>query len=133
MVACIISVRTRDECHLPTARRLFAVARTPAAVARLSVDKIDELIRASTFHEIKARNIRAIARRVDREFGGVLPADEAVLLSMPGVGPKCANLVLGIAVRRKASRASTFTSTASPIAGVTSAPARRNRRWRSWK
>jgi endonuclease-3 len=97
VVACIISVRTRDEVMLPTARRLFATARTPAAVARLSVEAIDEFIRASTFHEVKARNIRAIAERAEREFGGELPCDEAVLLSLPGVGPKCANLVLGVA------------------------------------
>jgi endonuclease-3 len=97
VVACIISVRTRDEVMLPTARQLFTVARTPAAVARLSVEEIDDLIRASTFHEAKAHNIRAIAERAEREFGGGLPADEAVLLSLPGVGPKCANLVLGIA------------------------------------
>lgn len=64
VVACIISVRTRDEVMLPTARRLFAAARTPAAVARLSVAEIDDIIRASSFHEVKARNIRAIAGRV---------------------------------------------------------------------
>jgi endonuclease III len=97
VVACIISVRTRDEVMLPTARRLFAAAPTPAAVVALSADKIDDLIRASSFHEVKARNIRAIAERTVREFGGVLPADEAVLLGLPGVGPKCTNLVLGIA------------------------------------
>ncbi len=97
VVACIISVRTRDETMLPTARRLFAVARTPAEVARLSEGEIDELIRACTFHEPKARNIRAIAVRAVEELGGELPCDEQVLLSLPGVGPKCANLVLGIA------------------------------------
>jgi endonuclease-3 len=97
VVACIISVRTLDEVMLRIARRLFAVADTPAAVARLSVEEIDELIRASSFHEVKARNIRAIAERAEREFRGELPAEEEVLLSLPGVGPKCANLVLGIA------------------------------------
>jgi endonuclease-3 len=97
VVACIISVRTRDEVMLPTARRLFAVARTPAEFARLSVADIDALIRACTFHGPKAKNIRAIAERAVSDFGGALPCDEGVLLSLPGVGPKCANLVLGIA------------------------------------
>jgi endonuclease-3 len=97
VVACIISVRTRDEVMLPTARRLFAAAATPAAVARLSVKEIDALIRPCTFHQVKARNIQAIAERVEHDFGGQLPADEEILLSLPGVGPKCANLVLGIA------------------------------------
>lgn len=97
LVACIISIRTRDETMLPTARRLFARARTPAEVSLLTLDEIDELIHASSFHEAKARQIQAIANRVVAEFDGVVPCDEAVLLSFPGVGPKCAHLVLGIA------------------------------------
>jgi endonuclease III len=97
LVACIISIRTRDETTLPTAKRLFAFARTPAEVSRLSVAAIDELIRASSFHEAKAAQIRDIARRVVDEFGGELPCDREVLMSFRGVGPKCANLVLGIA------------------------------------
>src|SRR5882724_7469120 len=62
LVACIISIRTRDETTLPVARRLFAQARTPAEMARLSVAEIDRLIGASTFHEPKAQTIHDIAR-----------------------------------------------------------------------
>lgn len=97
LVACIISIRTRDEVTLPTARRLFEQARTPAEMERLTAKEIDKLIGASTFHENKAPQIREIARRVVAEHGGELPCDEQVLLSLKGVGPKCANLVLGIA------------------------------------
>jgi endonuclease-3 len=97
LVACIISIRTFDEVTLPTARRLFAHARTPAAVAALTPGRIDELIGTCTFHEPKARQIHEIARRTVEEHGGRLPCDEEVLLSFHGVGPKCANLVLGIA------------------------------------
>jgi endonuclease-3 len=97
LVACLISIRTRDEVTLPTARRLFARARTPAEMSRLGPEEIDRLIGACTFHEPKARQIHEIARRVVAEHGGVLPLDPEVLLSFHGVGPKCANLVLGIA------------------------------------
>jgi endonuclease-3 len=97
LVGCLISIRTRDETTLPTARRLFAVARTPAAMADLSPDEIDDLIRACTFHEPKAAQIHTIARRIVAEYGGTLPCDRDVLLSFHGVGPKCAALVLGIA------------------------------------
>ena len=96
LVACIISIRTRDEVMLPVAKRLFAEARTPADIVRLGPERIDTLIRASTFHYGKARQIHAIARRVVSEFGGELPCEEATLLSFSGVGPKCANLVRGI-------------------------------------
>jgi endonuclease-3 len=97
LVACIISIRTYDEVSLPTARRLFERARTPAEMVRLSPGEIDELIRTCSFHEPKARQIWAIARRVVDEHGGALPCDAEVMLSFAGVGPKCANLALGIA------------------------------------
>jgi endonuclease-3 len=97
LIACIISIRTRDETTLPTARRLFATARTPADMSRLRVADIDSLIGACTFHEPKARQIQAISRRAVAEFEGTLPCDAEVLMSFHGVGPKCANLVLGIA------------------------------------
>jgi endonuclease III len=97
LVACIISIRTRDEVTIPTARRLFARARTPLEVSRLTSREIDQLIRASTFHERKTRQILRIARRVVDEYEGALPCEAETLLSFEGVGTKCANLVLGIA------------------------------------
>jgi endonuclease-3 len=97
LIACIISIRTYDEIMLPAARRFFARARTPAEVSRMTPNEIEALIRPCTFSERKARQIHALARRVRDEFGGELPCDEEVLLSFQGVGPKCANLVLGLA------------------------------------
>ncbi|MBA3337471.1 MAG: endonuclease III [Chloroflexia bacterium] len=97
LIACLLSVRTRDEVSLPVAKRLFAVARSPEALAQLSVAEIDALITASSFHARKAIQIQAIAQRVTQEFGGELPCDRDVMASFAGIGPKCANLALGIA------------------------------------
>jgi endonuclease III len=60
------------------------------------VEAIDDLITPCTFHEVKAKTIRDIARRSVEEYGGELPCERDVLLSLHGVGPKCANLTLGI-------------------------------------
>jgi endonuclease-3 len=97
LVACIISIRTRDEVTIQTARRLFARARTPLEVSRITSREIDQLIRACTFHERKAQQILGIALRVVDEYEGALPCEAEALLSFEGVGPKCANLALGIA------------------------------------
>jgi endonuclease-3 len=97
LVACIISIRTLDEVTLPTARKLLGKARTPAAIAGLTVQEIDTLIHASSFHDRKAAQIQALARRVAEEYGGELPCDAETLMSFDGVGLKCANLTLGIA------------------------------------
>jgi endonuclease III len=97
LIACIISIRTRDEVTVPTAQRLFGRARTPAEMSRLAAEEIDQCIRSCTFHDAKARQIHAIARRVLAEHGGTLPCEANVLRSFHGVGIKCTNLVLGIA------------------------------------
>ncbi|HXE56376.1 MAG TPA: hypothetical protein VNK43_00100 [Gemmatimonadales bacterium] len=97
LVACIISIRTRDEVSLPAALRLLERARTPAEVASLDPEPIARLIHPSTFHEVKARQIHALAVRAAGEHGGELPCDAGVLRSFAGVGPKCAHLALGIA------------------------------------
>src|SRR5262245_194546 len=96
LVACIISIRTFDEVSLPAAKRLFAKARTAAEISRMKPAAIDALIHPATFHDRKAIQIQALAQRVVDEFGGELPCDREVLLSFSGVGPKCANLALGI-------------------------------------
>ena len=97
LVACVISIRTRDETTMPVSRRLFAEARTPSKMAKLSLDAIDLLIGSCTFHGSKASTILELARRTVEDFDGELPCDAGVLTSFHGVGPKCANLALGIA------------------------------------
>jgi len=97
LVACIISIRTRDEAMLVMARRLFARARTPADLLRLRPDEIDDLIGQSTFHAAKAHQLHRIAQAAVEQHGGQLPCDFEVLTGFSGVGPKCANLALGIA------------------------------------
>ncbi len=97
LVACMISIRTRDEVTLVAARRLLEAANTPEAMAALEPGAIDALIRPSTYHEAKAHQLYTIARAILRDHGGSLPCREGVLRSFQGVGPKCAHLVLGIA------------------------------------
>jgi endonuclease-3 len=97
LVACVLSIRTRDEVSLVASRRLFQAAPTPQAMAGLPVGAIDRLIGDVTFHRPKADQIREIAYRTVTEHGGTLPCSEPALRSFRGVGPKCANLALGIA------------------------------------
>jgi len=97
LIACLLSVRTRDEVSVLAAPRLFDVARTPAALAELPVPEIAALIRDVTFGPRKAEQIRIIARTVRDEHGGSLPCDDATMQALPGIGPKCAHLALGVA------------------------------------
>jgi endonuclease III len=97
LVACMISIRTLDEVSIRLARQLFARARTPEAISRLSSAEIDRLIYGCTFHERKSAQILVMAQRLVKDYHGELPCDEELILSFSGVGIKCANLALGIA------------------------------------
>jgi len=97
LVACLISVRTRDETSLIMARQLFARARTPATMAELDVNAIDALIGKCAFHLVKSEQIHTMAELILEEHAGELPCSFETMTSFRGIGPKCANLALAIA------------------------------------
>src|SRR5712691_11673290 len=97
LVACLISVRTRDETSLAMAHALFDRARTPAEMADMDINAIDALIGKCAFHLVKSEQINTMARLIVEENDGTLPCSFELMVSYPGIGPKCANLALGIA------------------------------------
>jgi endonuclease-3 len=100
LIACVISIRTLDEVSRGCALELLKACPTPTALAALSEEEIDRLIHPATFHRQKAGTLRTIADEIVHRFAGELPCEQEALLSLKGVGPKCANLVLGVACGR---------------------------------
>lgn len=97
LVACLLSIRTFDEDAVPAALNLLSAARTPHALAAMQFEQIDTLILRCAYHHSKTTQLIELARHVEHEYGGELPCDFDTLVSLHGVGPKCANLTLGIA------------------------------------
>jgi endonuclease III len=102
LVGCMISIRTRDEVSLPSSIRLLRRAPDAETMSRMAAAEIDELIHPATFHLAKAHQIHDMAVRITEEMSGELPCDFDTLTSFQGIGPKCANLALGIACGEKA-------------------------------
>ncbi len=96
LIACVISLRTKDAVTATASARLFARAATPAEVAAIARQEIAQLIYPAGFYNIKARQIQSIARRLVTDHGGSVPQKRDELLALPGVGRKTANLVLGL-------------------------------------
>lgn len=92
LVSCLISTRTRDEQTARISDRLFAVAPSPEALLRVSEQRLSRLLYGAGFFRQKARQLRALAR--DLIARGGVPRTREELLELPGIGPKCANLVL---------------------------------------
>jgi endonuclease-3 len=102
LVSALISARTRDETTIPVCLRLFARARTPAAMAALEEAEIAALLDGATFPEPKARDIRELSRRIVAEHRGEVPDTAEGLTAFRGVGPKIAALTLGVRFGRPA-------------------------------
>jgi endonuclease III len=96
LIACMISQRTLDEVSLAVSLNLFELARTPLQISQLSQKELEEILEPAMYASQKAERILKIATLVDRTYAGQLPCRESFLHSLPGVGPKTANLVLGI-------------------------------------
>lgn len=96
LVACVISLRTKDEVTAEASGRLFAVAPDPEGLAQLDIEHIAKAIYPAGFYNTKARQLREIASILRDRYDGQVPADEGALLGLPGVGRKTANLVLGL-------------------------------------
>ena len=97
LVSCIISIRTLDETTIPLSEALFAKARTPKEMLKLSPKELEDLLYGSQYPGQKAYTVLGIAQAAVEEFGGELPADYEKLTALKGVGPKCAKLALGVA------------------------------------
>jgi len=96
LVSTVISLRTKDEVTMEASRRLFAVAATPAKLGALGVRTIEKAIYPAGFYKTKARALKQIARRIESEYGGVVPDTIDELLSFKGVGRKTATLVVSL-------------------------------------
>jgi len=99
LMACIISIRTLDEVSIPVSQRLFSKARTPAQLLKLSPQELEGLLYGSSYNGQKAYTMLGIAQTVINQYNGEVPADYELLTNLKGVGPKCANLTLGIAAK----------------------------------
>ncbi|MGV3560349.1 endonuclease III domain-containing protein [Larkinella arboricola] len=102
LISCIISIRTLDETTIPVSLRLFEVARTPEQLLKLDPAALAELLYGTQYPDQKAYTMLGIAKRAVEEFNGQIPADFETLTSFKGVGPKCANLTLGVATGQAA-------------------------------
>jgi endonuclease-3 len=94
LISCLLSLRTKDQTTGPAARRLFALADTPASMLALSNRQIERTIYPVGFYRTKARVIREICRTLVERYEGRVPDDLDELLTLKGVGRKTANLVV---------------------------------------
>jgi endonuclease-3 len=93
-VSCILSAQSLDRNTAAAAKALFALARTPGGILALDEATIAAAIRPCGLYNIKARNLRAFCAALLERHGGKVPRTRAELMALPGIGRKCADIVL---------------------------------------
>lgn len=94
LVACLLSAQSRDADTKRAADTLFDRAATPAAILALDEAEIAALIKPCGLYNTKARNLKRLCRALVDEHGGAVPSDRAGLMALPGIGRKCADIML---------------------------------------
>jgi len=95
LVATILSAQCTDERVNMVTPELFRRWPTPAAMAAAPIEALEKVIHSTGFFRNKAKNIKACSRELADEYDGEVPRDVDQMVSLPGVGRKTANVVLG--------------------------------------
>jgi endonuclease-3 len=91
----VLSAQCTDKRVNTVTPALFKKFGTPKKMAGARISKLEDLIHSTGFYHAKARNIKGLSEKLMHEFAGIVPSNLDDLVTLPGVGRKTANVVLG--------------------------------------
>lgn len=101
LISCLLSLRTKDENTEKVSKQLFAVASTPEEIAKMPTKRLEKLIFSSGHYHKKAQTLKHVSQVILEKYNGKVPDKKEELLSIKGIGPKTANIVLCFAFNKE--------------------------------
>jgi endonuclease-3 len=95
LVATVLSAQCTDKRVNQTTPALFKKYPNPKKMAVADTRDIQRLVKSTGFYRAKAKNIKSLSSKIITEFDGKVPSNLDELITLPGVGRKTANVVLG--------------------------------------
>jgi endonuclease-3 len=95
LVATVLSAQCTDKRVNQTTPALFKKYPNPKKMAKADLKDIQRLVKSTGFFRAKAKNIKGLSNKIMEEFDGDVPSNLEDLITLPGVGRKTANVVLG--------------------------------------
>ena len=95
LLSTILSAQCTDERVNKVTKKVFEKYPDANSISNLSLSKICQLIYSTGFYNNKANNIKKMSQEVCEKYNGEIPDDIDLLVKLPGVGRKTANVVLG--------------------------------------
>jgi endonuclease-3 len=97
LVAVVLSAQATDAGVNLATRDLFTNVQTPQAMLELGEERLKEKIKTIGLFNTKAKNVILLSQVLVEQFDGEVPADRDLLMALPGVGRKTANVVMNTA------------------------------------
>lgn len=101
LMACLLSLRTQDKNTEIASRNLFEHVKTPEDILKIPIKKLKKLIYSSGYYKKKARVLKSVSKELIKRFNSKVPDKKEDLLSIKGIGPKTASIVLCFAFNDK--------------------------------
>ena len=95
VIATVLSAQCTDKRVNQVTAQLFKKYKNVRAYAKAPIEEIEEIIYPTGFYHAKARHIKGLTSKIISDFGGEVPSTLEELITLPGVGRKTANVVLG--------------------------------------
>jgi endonuclease-3 len=95
LVATVLSAQCTDKRVNLTTPALFKKYPNPKKMSKADLKDIQRLVKSTGFFRAKAKNIKALSNKIMEDFEGAVPSNLEDLITLPGVGRKTANVVLG--------------------------------------
>ena len=94
LISCLLSLRAKDETTEKISKELFKIASAPQQIASMNTKKLEKIIFSSGHFHKKAQALKHVSQILLDKYGGKVPNNKEKLLSIKGIGPKTANIVL---------------------------------------
>jgi endonuclease-3 len=97
LVAVVLSAQATDASVNIATRELFQTVQTPQAMLELGEERLRDAIKTIGLFNTKAKNVILLSQVLVEQFDSEVPADRDLLMALPGVGRKTANVVMNTA------------------------------------
>jgi len=97
LIACLLSLRAKDETTEKISEELFKIADTPQKIIKIPLPKLKRIIFSTGHYNKKSLILKSVSKELIERFNGQVPSTKEELMSIKGIGPKTANIVLNFA------------------------------------
>ena len=100
LIGCLVSINIRDKVTEKILDELFSKVNSFDDIIDLDIKELEKILYLARYRKIKARRLKEVSKEILERFNGKVPDNKEDLLSIKGIGPKTANVVLAFAFNK---------------------------------